>query len=191
MSRNPNTLALTRRGLLGAAGSALALAATPSWAAAPAILTGKGDIRSVNLYSKRTGESLNAVYWIEGAYIPEVMAEISYLLRDWREDKAISIDHRAIDVLAAAHKLLETSEPYEALSGYRTKRTNAMLRQRSRGVAKDSYHTKGMAVDVKLKSRSVGQMFRAAVACNAGGVGRYSRSNFVHMDCGPVRTWGS
>jgi uncharacterized protein YcbK (DUF882 family) len=181
---------VSRRGLLGAAAGALTLAATPSWAAAPALLTGKGDIRKVNFYSKRLGESINAVYWIEGEYIPEVMAEISHVLRDWREGVAINYDRRAIDVIAAAHKLLETSEPYEILSGYRSRRTNEMLRRKSRGVAKDSYHMKGMAVDVKLKSRSVGQMFRAASACSAGGVGRYSRSNFVHMDCGPVRTWG-
>jgi uncharacterized protein YcbK (DUF882 family) len=49
---------------------------------------------------------------------------------------------------------------------------------------------KGQAADLRLKSRSVGQMAKAAAACSAGGVGRYSRSNFVHMDCGPVRTWG-
>ena len=37
----------------------------------------------------------------------------------------------------------------------------------------------------------MGQMARAAKACNAGGVGTYSGSNFVHMDCGPVSSWGS
>ena len=65
-----------------------------------------------------------------------------------------------------------------------------MLRSRSGGVAKNSLHMKGMAADLRLKSRSVAQMAKAAAACNAGGVGRYSRSNFVHMDCGAVRTWG-
>jgi uncharacterized protein YcbK (DUF882 family) len=65
-----------------------------------------------------------------------------------------------------------------------------MLRSNSRGVAKNSLHMKGQAADLRLKSRSVGQMARAAQACSAGGVGSYSRSNFVHMDCGPVRNWG-
>ena len=65
-----------------------------------------------------------------------------------------------------------------------------MLRNRSSGVARNSLHMKGQAADLRLKSRSVSQMARAAAACNAGGVGKYSRSNFVHMDCGPVRTWG-
>jgi uncharacterized protein YcbK (DUF882 family) len=48
----------------------------------------------------------------------------------------------------------------------------------------------GEAADLRVNSRSVNQIFQAARACNAGGVGRYSRSNFVHMDCGPVRSWG-
>ena len=65
-----------------------------------------------------------------------------------------------------------------------------MLRRRSRGVARNSRHMIGQAADVRLRSRSVSQVARAAIACNAGGVGRYSRSNFTHMDCGPVRTWG-
>jgi len=86
---------------------------------------------------------------------------------------------------------LDVNEPYMLLSGYRTAQTNAMLRSSSRGVAKNSLHMKAQAADLRLRSRSVPQMYRAATACEAGGVGKYSRSNFVHMDCGPVRTWGS
>jgi uncharacterized protein YcbK (DUF882 family) len=92
--------------------------------------------------------------------------------------------------MAASHSLMDTSEPYMLLSGYRSPATNRMLRSRSGGVARNSLHMKGQAADLRLKSRSVSQMARAAAACNAGGVGKYSRSNFVHMDCGPVRTWG-
>ena len=92
--------------------------------------------------------------------------------------------------MAAAHGLMDVREPYTMLSGYRSPKTNAMLRSRSRGVAKNSLHMKGQAADLRLKSRSVNQMFKAAVACQGGGVGRYSGSNFVHMDCGVVRTWG-
>ena len=85
---------------------------------------------------------------------------------------------------------MDVSEPYMLLSGYRSPETNAMLRSRSRGVARNSLHMKAQAADLRLQSRSVSQMGKAAQACSAGGVGRYSRSNFVHMDCGPVRTWG-
>ena len=111
-------------------------------------------------------------------------------MRDWRSDKQRKIDMRAIDIMAASHNLMDASEPYTMLSGYRTPNTNAMLRSRSSAVAKNSLHMKGMAADLRLKSRSVSQMARAAASCRAGGVGRYSRSNFVHMDCGVIRSWG-
>ena len=67
--------------------------------------------------------------------------------------------------------------------------TNAMLRSRSRGVAKNSLHMKGQAADLRIGSRSIYQMAKAAQSCRAGGVGTYRGSNFVHMDCGEVRSW--
>ena len=101
------------------------------------------------------------------------------------------IDTRTVDIMAASHNLLDVTEPYMLVSGYRSPETNAMLRSRSGGVAKNSLHLRGQAADLRLQSRSVSQMARAATACHAGGVGRYTRSDFVHMDCGPVRSWGS
>ena len=92
---------------------------------------------------------------------------------------------------AAAHNLMDCDEPYMLLSGYRSPKTNRMLASRSRGVAKNSLHMKAQAADLRLGTRSVDQMFRAAAACASGGVGKYSGSNFVHMDCGQVRTWGA
>jgi uncharacterized protein YcbK (DUF882 family) len=88
------------------------------------------------------------------------------------------------------HRKLETEEPLQIISGYRTPGTNAMLRSRSRGVARKSYHMKAMAVDLSMESRDVRQLARAAESLGAGGVGRYSRSEFIHVDSGPVRTWG-
>jgi uncharacterized protein YcbK (DUF882 family) len=142
------------------------------------------------MYSGRTGESIDTVYWIEGDYIKEALAEINHFMRDWRNNQVVKIDPRTIDIAAAAHRMLDVNEPYMMLSGYRSPQTNAMLRSKSRGVAKNSLHMRGQAADLRMKSRSVSQMYKAASACHAGGVGRYSRSNFVHMDCGPVRTWG-
>ena len=180
---------LTRRGLLGAF-AATAVTAAPFFANAPAFARGAGDIRRIRMYSGRTGESLDTIYWIEGKYIPEVLKEINAFMRDWRTGDAVSMDARTVDIMAASHRLMDVSEPYMLLSGYRSPKTNAMLRSKSSGVAKNSLHMKGQAADLRLKSRSVGQMAKAALACQAGGVGRYSRSNFVHMDCGPVRSWG-
>ncbi len=131
------------------------------------------------------------IYWVEGEYIGDALAEINHFMRDWRTNDVKAIDARTIDIMAAAHNLLDVSEPYMLISGYRCPKTNAMLRSRSSGVAKNSRHLRGQAADLRLASRSVSQMARAASSCNAGGVGRYTGSNFVHMDCGPVRTWGS
>ncbi len=133
---------------------------------------------------------MDTIYWIEGEYIAEAVQEISTFMRDWRSNDIKSIDTRTVDIMTAAHNLMGTTEPYTLLSGYRSPKTNAMLRSRSSGVAKHSLHLNGQAADLRLGSRSVGQMSKAAIACRAGGVGRYSRSNFVHMDCGAVRSWG-
>jgi uncharacterized protein YcbK (DUF882 family) len=186
---DPASSAVTRRGVLGVFAATMVVAA-PTCSNAFGLLRGAGDVRRVRMYSGRTGESLDAIYWIEGEYIKEVLKEINYFMRDWRTDDQMKIDPRNIDIMAAAHRLMDVSEPYMMLSGYRSPATNAMLRSRSGGVARNSLHMKGQAADLRLKSRSVGQMARAAEACASGGVGRYSRSNFVHMDCGPVRHWG-
>lgn len=179
----------TRRALLGAFAGVATVAAAPAYPKVFGFLKGAGDVRRVRMYSQRTGEMLDTIYWIEGDYIKEAMKEINWFMRDWRSDHTIDYDRRNIDIIAAAHRLLETNEPFMLLSGYRTPATNAMLRKRSRGVASKSYHIRGMAADLKLRSRSVTQMAAAAKACNSGGVGSYGRSNFVHMDCGPIRTW--
>ncbi len=180
---------ISRRALLGAF-AATTLTAAPTFSKAAGFLRGGGDIRRIRMYSGRTGEKLDTIYWVEGNYIKDAVKEVNAFMRDWRTNDVISIDIRTIDIMAAAHNLLDVSEPYMLLSGYRSPATNAMLRSRSRGVAKNSLHMKGQAADLRLGSRSVNQMAKAASACRAGGVGRYSGSNFVHMDCGPVRNWG-
>jgi len=183
-----NSSGFTRRGLLGAF-AATAVVAAPTFSNAAGFLRGAGDIRRIKMYSGRTGERIDMIYWIEGDYIGEAVSEISHFMRDWRENETIAIDTRTIDIITAAHNLMDVTEPYLMLSGYRTAKTNAALRQSSRGVARNSLHIRGQAADLRLSTRSVSQMASAALSCNAGGVGRYSRSNFVHMDCGPVRTW--
>jgi uncharacterized protein YcbK (DUF882 family) len=180
---------VTRRSLL-AAFAATAVTAAPTFANAAGFLRGGGDIRRIRMYSGRTGERIDMIYWIDGEYIKDAVKEVNHFMRDWRTDQTKSIDLRTVDIMAAAHNLMDVNEPYMLLSGYRSPQTNAMLRSRSRGVAKNSLHMTGQAADLRLASRSVNQMAKAASACHAGGVGRYSRSNFVHMDCGVVRTWG-
>lgn len=179
---------LTRRALLGAF-AATAVAAAPTYSNAAGFLRGGGDIRRIRMYSGRTGERLDMIYWVDGKYIKDAVKEVHHFMRDWRTDQVKSIDLRTIDIMAASHNLLDVSEPYMLLSGYRSPQTNAMLRARSRGVARKSLHMQGQAADLRLASRSVSQMAKAAMSCRAGGVGQYYGSNFVHMDCGVVRTW--
>lgn len=185
----PKSSGLTRRGLLGAFAATLVTAA-PTYSNAAGFLRGGGDIRRIRMYSGRTGEKIDMIYWVEGDYIKDAVTEVHKFMRDWRTDEVKYIDLRTIDIIAATHNLLDVSEPYTLLSGYRSPKTNAMLRSRSSGVAKNSLHMKGQAADLRLSSRSVDQMARAAQACRGGGVGRYSKSDFVHMDCGVVRSWG-
>ena len=180
-----------RRALLGAFAGIATVAAAPVYSKTFGYVRGAGNIRRIHLRNTRTGEALDSIYWIEGRYIKQVMKEINWFMRDWRENSAIKMSPELIDVIASTHARLDTSDPCYALSAYRSPRTNAMLRSRSRRVAKDSYHTKGMACDIRIKSRSVKHVAAAAQAAQIGGVGKYYRSNFVHVDSGPIRTWAS
>lgn len=190
MPRSTCNNALTRRTCLGGLFVAV-MTAAPAFASAPPVLRGNGAFRSIAISNARTGEWLRTIYWADGAYIPEALKAVNRILRDWREDEVHRIDPHVIDILAATRELLECGEPFEVVSGYRTPKTNAMLRRRYNGVAANSYHCKGMAVDITLKGRSVHEISRAALALRRGGVGRYTRSDFVHLDCGPVREWGT
>ena len=181
---------LTRRGVLAAFSATFVLSA-PTYSKAAGFLRGAGDIRRFSSHNARTGESIDIIYWIEGKYVRDALSEINFYMRDWRRNEVHTIDTRAIDIIAAVHNLLDVSEPYLLLSGYRSPKTNSALRSNSRGVARNSLHMRGQAADLRLSRRSVNQIARAAQSCRAGGVGRYSRSNFVHMDCGSVRSWGS
>ena len=184
-----NDVRTSRRRLLSAFAGVAVISAAPVYANAAGFLRSAGDVRRISMNNKRTGETIDTIYWIEGEYINPSLKEINYFMRDWRRDEVINYDRRNIDILAASHRLLETTEPYTLLSGYRSPATNAALRSNNRGVASNSYHMKGMAADVRLASRSVAQMTSAGKACNSGGVGKYNGSNFVHMDSGPIRSW--
>ena len=180
---------ISRRSLLGVFGASV-VSAAPVFTNAAGFIKGAGDIRRLKMISHKTGERIDTIYWIDGGYIPEALQEIDVLMRDWRRNEVKPIDLRTIDILAASHSMLDTAEPFILMSGYRSAKTNAMLRRQSRSVSKNSLHITGQAADVRLGTRSVRQLAKAAQTCKSGGVGKYSRSNFVHLDCGPVRLWG-
>ncbi|MEO0344403.1 MAG: DUF882 domain-containing protein [Pseudomonadota bacterium] len=180
-----------RRKLLGAFAGIATIAAAPAYSGVFGFLKGAGNIRQIKLQAQRSGEHINIIYWIDGKYVKPALKEISMVMRDWRNDQFMEMDPNNIDNIAAVQQILETDESFMLLSGYRTPSTNAMLAARSRRVAKDSYHTKGMAADLRMQSRSMKQVAAAAQALNGGGVGRYYRANFTHIDSGPRRTWVS
>ncbi len=145
--------------------------------------------RSLSFYNTHTGESLTATYWCQGSYIPQALAEINHVLRDHRTGEVKNIDPDLLDLLHTLHGRLKSSEPFHLISGYRSPKTNAFLRQHSSGVAQKSLHTCGKAVDIRLPDRNLNTMLQAAVALKGGGVGYYPKSDFIHVDVGRVRYW--
>ena len=178
-----------RRSFIKALMATPAVLFTPNTASSFNLFNTAGDIRKIHLQNSNTGERVNSIYWIEGEYVAEALHEINYFMRDWRQNKIIKIDTANLDIISATQALLDTEEPFELLSGYRTAKTNKMLSRVTAGVARNSFHIKGMAADLRMRTRTVNQIGKAAESCKSGGVGRYVSSSFVHIDCGPYRRW--
>lgn len=175
-----------RRELLtfGAAAGLAAIAA-PAWAKGLDIW----EPRRAVLDNLHTGEKFSEVYYANGSYLPDALAEATRVMRDWRTGDEHFIDPGLFDALHAIGGKLETRAPFQIISGYRSPRTNAMLRGKSKGVAEHSQHSVGKAIDVRVPGVELSNLRGAAVAVGAGGVGFYPVSNFVHVDTGRVRQW--
>lgn len=183
------------RVVAGVAASAVASVAhaasepNPELPAALAALDNKAP-RRLDLYSLHTKEELSVVYFTHGMYIDENIQALDHLMRDRRANVSTSMDIKLYDQLFLLQSKFEGKGPLHILSGYRTPETNAKLRRRSNGVAKNSLHIEGRAVDFYLPGVPVKTLRSAAVDLDAGGVGIYSRSGFVHIDTGAIRRWG-
>lgn len=175
-----------RRELLtfGAAAGLAAIAA-PAWAQGLDIW----EPRRAILHNLHTGEAFNDVYYANGSYLPDALAEANRVMRDWRTGDEHFIDPGLFDALHTIQLKLEANGPFQVISGYRSPKTNAMLRARSNGVAEHSQHTIGKAVDVRMEGVDLAWLRNAALDVGAGGVGYYPVSNFVHVDTGRVRQW--
>ena len=145
--------------------------------------------RRLALYNTHTGESLEAVYWADGEYLSPAIAEINYVLRDHRTNEIKSIDPSLLDLLCAVAMKLRTRQSFHVISGYRSPETNALLRQCSRNVAKNSLHMQGKAVDIQLPEIRLSLLRQTVADLKGGGVGYYPRSKFIHIDVGRVRYW--
>lgn len=145
--------------------------------------------RALSFYNTHTGEKLNAVYWSQGQYVAESLADINRILRDHRTNETTAIDQRLLDILNTLQNQLNNARPFEIISGYRSPVSNAALAARSNGVASNSLHTQGMAIDVRLPGCALKDLRNAALSLRSGGVGYYPKSDFVHLDVGRVRQW--
>jgi uncharacterized protein YcbK (DUF882 family) len=145
--------------------------------------------RRLAFHNLHTGESLTAVYRDGGALVPDALAAVNHVLRDYRTGDVHPIDTRLLDLLSALSARVETRAPFQVISGYRSPATNALLHARSDGVAKSSLHMRGLAIDIRLADVDLDRLHGAALTMAGGGVGYYPTSDFVHVDVGAVRRW--
>jgi uncharacterized protein YcbK (DUF882 family) len=145
--------------------------------------------KSLAFYNTHTGEKLKAIYWAEGNYVDDSLREINHILRDPRSNEVHDIDIRLLDFLFAVRQEIEANQPFHVISGYRSAATNAFLRAHSSGVAENSLHIVGKAIDIRVPGRDTRSLQKAAMTLKRGGVGYYPKSDFVHVDIGRVRYW--
>ena len=177
----------SRRDFLKIGGAVLAGCALPTsgWSA----LLPDSSRRSLSFFNTHTGERLTACYFKGGAYCADAIQQINHILRDHRTGDVKAMDRRLLDLLFSVNQKLGCGSPFHIISGYRSPKTNAMLRKKSSGVAKFSYHMKGRAIDIRVPDCNTRRLRKACLALQGGGVGYYPRSDFVHVDTGAFRTW--
>ncbi|MBY6261393.1 DUF882 domain-containing protein [Azospirillum sp. 412522] len=146
--------------------------------------------RVLSLVNLHTGEKINAEYWAKGRYVRDAMKAVNRVLRDHRTNSVHPIDPKLLDLVYGLSRKIGRKGPIEIVSGYRSPESNALLREADHsGVAQNSFHMRGMAIDLRVPNMSTRQLQRAALSLRGGGVGYYPDSNFVHVDVGPLRHW--
>lgn len=194
---NANT-SLDRRSFLGIGGAMLGGLFVPSLlttSAQAANFQSGGVIsdgaRRLSFRNAHTGESFSGVYRIGDKYLPDAFTQINTVMRDFRTNQLYPMDPRVMDIVYTVHRMTGEHRPLEIISGYRSPKTNSMLRgnSKSSGVAKNSLHMQGRAIDLRMEGFSTARLRDLAVGLKAGGVGYYPKSDFVHMDSGDVRAW--
>ena len=143
--------------------------------------------RRLKLVNAHTGETFDGAYRDDQGPIARVMEELSVFLRDHYTGEKIDIGVGVIDFLADVMDAVGATRA-TILSAYRTPETNAMLARTTFGVAENSQHLYGRALDVQLPTRLEDAM-KVAREMKRGGVGWYPQSGFFHLDSGPLRNW--
>jgi uncharacterized protein YcbK (DUF882 family) len=175
---------LSRRALLGGGFAAGVLAANP---AAASILSVRPRI--LLLENLHTGERLKAEYKAGTHYLAESLSKIAHVLRDHRNNAVHAIDTKLLDVLFDLKARLGAQNGFQVISGYRSPESNAKMHAKSDGVAEHSLHMEGKAIDIRVPGVHLEHLRDTAKSLQAGGVGFYPKSDFVHVDVGRVRYW--
>ena len=187
-------MSLNRRQFLQWAGSAplasqLLLSAPKVLAAPASAIQPQAGHRQLKLRSLHTGETANVTYWQQGEYSIDALADIFLLMRDHRENRIAPMDIQLLDQLHSIQQKLGSSKEILLVSGYRSPATNEKLREAGKGVAKQSLHMSGRAMDFRIPGLNLRQVHKATLASTIGGVGYYGRSGYIHMDTGRKRRW--
>ncbi|GAB4174422.1 MAG: DUF882 domain-containing protein [Geothermobacteraceae bacterium] len=148
------------------------------------------ESRCLSLCNLHTGERLRDVaYWAEGRYQADALDALNHLLRDHRNGEVTRMDPQLFDLVYLTQNSLGMCAEVQVVSGYRSPATNELLRRQGHGVARNSMHARGRALDIRLPGCDLKTLHRSAVELRAGGVGYYPKSNFVHIDTGRYRLW--
>jgi uncharacterized protein YcbK (DUF882 family) len=146
----------------------------------------------VRMHNVHTGEKISSTFYWDGQYDQNELRRLDWFLRDWREDVYVEMSRNLFWAAAALGQAAQQdghSGEIDVLSGYRTKKTNNMLRRKGHKAAKDSRHLKGQAIDLTMAGVSVSALYSYVRWMDFGGAGHYPRNNFIHMDTGPKRSW--
>ena len=183
-----HTLSRRRWFVRTAAGVVGGLSAGAAWSAPTAHALPDGT--RLALLNLHTGEKADVVLIDGGRRLPDALGEIARVLRDHRNGEVHPIDEAVLDQLVKLRAVLGTTQPFHVISGFRSPASNAQLAAQGRAVARNSLHTQGRAIDLRVPGLDLRELHRAALDLQAGGVGFYARSGFVHVDSGRVRRWG-
>lgn len=147
--------------------------------------------RSLYLYYTHTKETARITFKRNGRYVKSGLDELNWFLRDWRRDEPTDMDPALFDLIWEVYQGTGTDKPIHVVSAYRAPQTNAMLAANSSGVADNSQHIRGKALDFYIPGVPVSRIRELGFRIQGGGVGYYPRSNspFVHLDTGSVRAW--
>jgi uncharacterized protein YcbK (DUF882 family) len=143
----------------------------------------------LSFYNIHTGETVRTCYRTNGKLIRCSLDQINFIMRDFRTGDIKPVDPRLLDLLHRIVAEMTPQAPISIISGYRSPRTNAALRRVTTGVARNSLHMQGRAIDIRIPGQQTSALRQLAIRLKSGGVGYYPKSNFVHLDTGPVRVW--